>query len=525
MLFTSYQFVLVFLPVTLLAVLGASRFGQHTLAKLLLFAASIVFYAWWNPRYVALLLALVAFNYALGTWMIDTRDLPTLAARRKGVLVAGVVANVSTLVYFKYTGFIAAELGVSLAPILLPLGISFMVFQKIAFLVDAYGGGIKRLSLLDYAVFVTFFPQLISGPIVHHREVIPQLEQPTSLRYSARITPVAIGFLVIGAFKKVVIADALSPYVAVAFDGAAAGKHLGLLGGWSAALAYLFQVYFDFSGYSDMAIGLGLLFGIRLPFNFNSPLKAASPIDYWNRWHITLTRFLTAYIYNPLAMRATRRRMANKQPIRKNGVMTLGAFARLLALPTLVTFFIAGVWHGAGYQFAVFGLIHGVYLVGNHAWRNLRAPRDDDGGDNANARPSATAIWLCRIAMLAGTAAAVVYFRADSVATGWRFTASMLGAGGLSRPIGDARCFALLALCLAVTQLLPNTQELMRDQLDRVTTPLAKHAGEARDDLRAWSWPRVAWRPTILWAIAMGLAAWYVMLSMAKPTEFLYFQF
>lgn len=525
MVFTSYEFVLVFLPIVLLAVLGASALGQRTAAKLALLAGSLTFYAWWNPQYVVLLVVALAFNFVVGRWLIDTRAARELATRRVVVLVVALCVNIGALVYFKYTGFLLDALGdatgehFSIAPIVLPLGISFIVFQKIAFLVDAYSGQIARLPVLDYALFVTFFPQLISGPIVHHREVIPQFEAPTSLRYSPRLVAIAIAFLVFGAFKKTIVADSLSPHVAAAFDGAATGTPLGTLAAWAGALAYTLQVYFDFSGYSDMAIGLGLLFGVRLPFNFNSPLKATSPIDYWTRWHITLTRFLTAYIYNPLVKRTLRRRMASRKPITVDGVMTLGAFVRLLAWPTLITMFVAGAWHGAGFQFIVFGLVHGGYLVANHAWRNWRGDRDD-------AAPTRAAIGAGRLATFVAVVLAIPFFRAASASDGWSFVSSMFGAHGLGAHavLRDHELVGLLVAFVLASQLLPNTQEILRDRLDAATSTLVKHPGEARPSPN-WSWPRLAWRPTLAWAVVLGIAGWYVVLKMARPSEFLYFQF
>lgn len=528
MVFTSYQFVLVFMPVVAVLVLSVAGRGHHTTAKALLFLASLVFYAWWSVSYLPLLLLIIGFNFGVGTWLINSRPDPARARLRPRVLALGILANIGALVYFKYTNFLVAQVAAlfgaesSLATIVLPLGISFIVFQKIAFLVDAYNGEIDRLRFLDYAVFVTFFPQLISGPIVHHRELIPQLQASTSLRCSPRVLPIAISFFVLGAVKKLVIADFLSPYVATGFNVAATGTHLGFVDGWISAFAYTFQIYFDFSGYSDIAIGLGLVFGIRLPFNFNSPLKAIGPIDYWGRWHITLTRFLTAYIYNPIVLRLTRRRLRARKPMRVGGVLTVSAFVQLLAIPTLVTMFIAGAWHGAGYQFVVFGLIHGVYLVANHAWRNLRAV-DDDEDDRP---PSQARVALNRLAMLLAAVIAVPYFRADSVATAWRITSGMLGWEGWSLHLfGGAALAGWLACCLFITQICPNTQEVLRERLDAATAPLAKHKGETTVPRSAWTWPMVSWRPSLLWAIVIGVAGWCVLLKMAKTTEFLYFQF
>ncbi len=528
MLFNSYQFLLGFLPVVLLVVLGASAVGRRSLAKLLLFGASLVFYAWWNPPYVLLLLAFLGVNFLVGSWLIQTFGQAGLERRRTQVLALGIAANVGALVYFKYTNFLAQAIGdalgvdLAISTIVLPLGISFIVFQKIAFLVDAYGGQIQRLRFLDYALFVSFFPQLISGPIVHHREMIPQFESDHGLRYVRRVVPIAITFVVMGAFKKVVVADRLASHVGVAFSTAAAGHHHDMFSAWLGAVSYALQIYFDFSGYSDMAIGLGLLFGIRLPFNFNSPLKASSIIDFWSRWHISLTRFLTAYIYNPIVLRATRRRVAAGKKVAIKGVMRPGAFVSLLLLPTLFTMFIAGVWHGAGFQFIAFGVLHGTYLSINHAWRNLR---------RAARRP----VRRTRLGVVSGRALTFVafvvsipFFRADSVHTACRYLASMFGASGVLQesPLADPWFLALVAAIFVASQVLPNSQEVMHEQLEAAVSLLARHAGETRPtDPETWSWPRLVWRPTVFYAVAIGLLAWIVMLSLAGPSAFLYFQF
>jgi D-alanyl-lipoteichoic acid acyltransferase DltB (MBOAT superfamily) len=525
-LFTSYTFVLGFLPIVLVLVLGASALGFRSMAKVLLLASSLVFYAWWNPPYVLLLLALLGFNFLLGSWLIRTAGNEPLSRRRLMVLCVGLVVNIGTLVYFKYKNFFLASFGdlvghhFEIDAIILPLGISFITFQKIAFLVDAYAGQIKRLSLLDFSLFVSFFPQLIAGPIVHHREVIPQFEANTSLRYVARGIPIAITFLVIGAFKKVILADRLGLHVTEIFDATGPGSHAGMATTWIGALAFQLQVYFDFSGYSDMAIGLGLLFGIRLPFNFNSPLKASSIVDYWSRWHMTLTRFCTAYIYNPIVLRATRRRMARRKRVATRGVLSVGAFVMLLALPTLFTMFIIGLWHGAGFQFILFGLVHGVYLVINHAWRNIRRARHD--GDP---EPTRYGPWLARALTFIALLVAIPFFRADSAHTAFRFVANMFGAHGLAlgAVVKEAGFVGALGLLLIVCQVLPNTQEIMHDSLATTSPSEAKPAEP--DGARNASWPRLVWKPTVMWAIALALIGWYVVLKMAAPTTFLYFQF
>jgi alginate O-acetyltransferase complex protein AlgI len=528
MIFTSYEFVLVFLPIVLAVVWGASALGMRTGAKLLLFAASLAFYAWWNPQYVVLLLALTGFNYLVGSWLIHTSGDETRARARFALAVFGVAANIGVLVYYKYANFfvqVASDVTghpFSIGAILLPLGLSFITFQKIAFLVDAYGGQVPRISLLDYALFVSFFPQLIAGPIVHHREIIPQLQNDTSMRYLRRVVPIAITFFVIGAFKKVIIADQLAPRAAGVFSSEA---HLDAFSAWVGTLTFTLQVYFDFSGYSDMAIGLGLLFGIRLPFNFNSPLKASNMLDLWSRWHMSLTRFLTAYIYSPLALRATRRWMGAGKKVATRGVMSGGAFVRLLMTPTLITMAIAGLWHGAGWQFVAFGVLHGVYLVINHAWRNFRY---------AGKPPPMTGrrLWISRAVTFVAFVVSIPFFRADSLTTAGRVLSSMAGSHGLGlhSAIGDWKFLSLLALVLIGAQVLPNTQEVLHDRLEAATAPLEKHAAAGKTlgggaVGPAWSWPQLIWRPSTLWALAIGGLAWYVVLNMAAPSEFLYFQF
>jgi D-alanyl-lipoteichoic acid acyltransferase DltB (MBOAT superfamily) len=270
-----------------------------------------------------------------------------------------------------------------------------------------------------------------------------------------------------------------------------------------------------------MAIGLGLLFGVRLPFNFNSPLKASSIIDFWSRWHMSLTRFLTAYIYNPIVLRATRRRVAAGKKVAIKGVMRPGAFVTLLLFPTLFTMFIAGAWHGAGFQFIVFGLIHGSYLSINHAWRNLRR------ATRRPARRTRPGVVAARALTFLAFVVSLPFFRADSVHTAGRCLAAMFGANGaLREPLADRSFLALVAAIFVASQVLPNSQEVMHEQLDAAVSPLARHAGETAPlDPDTWSWPRLVWRPTVFCAVAVAVLAWVVMLSLAGPSAFLYFQF
>ncbi len=224
----------------------------------------------------------------------------------------------------------------------------------------------KDRSIIEYCLFVTFFPHLIAGPIYHHREIMPQFAKSETYRINRGNIAIGLTIFFIGLAKKVLLADSL---LQLSNAGFAAPHTLGLLSSWLTALAYSLRLYFDFSGYSDMAIGLAYMFNIRFPLNFNSPYKARSIIDFWQRWHMTLTRYLTLYLYNPMAIWIARRRMARGLPILTRDAQTVGGFLNMIAIPIAVTMTLAGIWHGAGLQFLIFGLLHGVYLTVNHAWR------------------------------------------------------------------------------------------------------------------------------------------------------------
>ncbi|RMH23826.1 MAG: MBOAT family protein, partial [Planctomycetota bacterium] len=302
MLFNSYIFIFAFLPATLILYVIASR--VHVRAAIAtLVVASLFYYGWWAPRYVFLILFSILFNYALG-FLLASEDRPRRAKKR--VLALGVAVNLGLLAYFKYAMFIADNLSalldtpINIGTIVLPLAISFFTFQQIAYLVDAFRGLTREYSFVDYCLFVTFFPQLIAGPIVHHGEMLPQFADRRTARPSADNLTIGLSIFAAGLFKKVVIADGVSVTANKVFDAAAAGGSVTFVDAWAGALAYTMQLYFDFSGYSDMAIGLGRMFGIRLPVNFDSPYKARSIVDFWRRWHITLSRFLRDYLYIPL---------------------------------------------------------------------------------------------------------------------------------------------------------------------------------------------------------------------------------
>ncbi|RMG16050.1 MAG: MBOAT family protein [Planctomycetota bacterium] len=493
MLFNSYVFLLVFLPLCLGGYVLLTRAAPRRVALGWLVAASLVYYGWFEPRYLALLGGSLVVNFALGVRLARFR--------RKRVLALGVALNLLALAYFKYAGLLvrtAAELsGADWSPprILLPIGISFFTFQQIAYLVDAHRAKTHEYHPVDYSLFVTFFPQLIAGPIVHHGDVLPQFERP--YRLQARDLAVGASIFAVGLAKKVLLADEVARYATPVFQAADAGLGVTTLEAWLGTLAYALQLYFDFSGYSDMAIGLGRVFGVRLPLNFDSPYKAVSVVDFWRRWHMTLSRFLRDYLYIPLG--------GNRR----------GKVRRYLNL--LLTMFLGGLWHGAGWNFALWGLLHGGYLCLNHAWSALRlrwgwAPA-------ASSRPGRVlAVGLTFLAALV----AWVPFRAETFAGTGRILAALVGCGG---PVPAPSIEPLKALgwvlpLLGVVWLLPNTQELFAAE----SPALDAEAGH-RDRPPSWSLVRIVWRPSLPWALGLAVLAWATLLQLATVSEFLYYQF
>ncbi len=364
MLFNSYEFIYIFLPLMFFGYFFLTSQRLITGSKMWLVGGSLFFYSWWNPVYLPLILISLFVNYAIGTGLgsffkSDDNEpaQPKLIKSyisKKSLLVLGVLFNLLLLGYFKYTDFFITNFNavffasLSLQNIVLPLAISFFTFQQVAYLVDSYRGETKEYELLNYMLFVTFFPQLIAGPIVHHKEMMPQFSDKWNL--VKRYKNIAFGFFIfsIGLFKKVVIADAFSVWANTGFDQTEA---LNFFEAWITSLSYTFQLYFDFSGYADMAIGAALLFNIKLPINFNSPYKATSIQDFWRRWHMTLSRFLRDYVYIPLGGN-------------RNG--NYSTYANLFA-----TFLIGGIWHGASWMFVIWGALHGLALMAHRAWQQL----------------------------------------------------------------------------------------------------------------------------------------------------------
>jgi alginate O-acetyltransferase complex protein AlgI len=541
MLFNSYEFVFFFLPITAIAfyLLGMR---SKSLAIGWLILASLAFYAWWRPMNVALIAPSILINYGLSRLLLRWGSEQKTRAVRV-VLVAGIAFNVMFLGYFKYANFLVgavndvAGTGYVLEHIILPLGISFITFQKIAFLVDVAAGRVKEFTLRDYCLFVLFFPQLIAGPIVHYREVMPQFHA-ASCRFDASAAGVGLTLFFAGLFKKVVLADGISPMVSAIYANAAGGHPITLAYAWMAAIGFTLQIYFDFSGYSDMAIGIARLFGVTLPANFNSPLRASSIIDFWLRWHLTLTRFLTAYIYNPLSLWLTRRRMA--KGLRGVGGRNTppGAFVTVLMLPTLFTMCISGLWHGAGYTFIFWGFLHGIFLTINHLWILLtRRYWPDRQRFNFLLNPASFVLTFVAVV------GAMVFFKSATMASAWNVLAGMIGKHGFAMPQatlahlghfpGIVRAlsvqvaqpdpeFMTLARwiigLLAVAWFCPNTLQILAAAAPATGVDLQqpyKHGPALH----------LSWSPNFVWLLAVTATVVVAVLHLGGVSEFLYWQF
>ena len=474
--------------------------------------ASVFFYGWWDTRYVPLLAASICGNYWAGSYIARR---PASAAGRRALLLA-VVANLGLLAYYKYADFFIYSgnalfgLQTPLLNVVLPIGISFFTFTQIAFIADAYAGKVQETRFIHYILFVTYFPHLIAGPVLHHKEMMPQFDEESNFRPNIENFAVGVTIFAIGLAKKVLIADSLALHASPGFSTGSAPPTL--FSAWAIALAYTFQLYFDFSGYSDMAIGLSRMFGVRLPVNFNSPYKADNIADFWRRWHMTLSRFLRDYLYIPLG--------GNRQgPVRRK-------------LNLMLTMLLGGLWHGAGWNFVIWGGLHGTFLVVQQLWSGLTARLRVKLPTVASKVLSTGLTFLCVVI-------AWVYFRAPDLATANRILAGMFGvwgatlpeqvmqafgpirtvveSGGVTPAAGGGAAFVEVwswIACAAVIAFAgPNTQELLaryRPVLESVTSRVSV---------------ALAWRPNRRFALLTGILLAAGLLSLSRPTEFLYFQF
>ena len=505
MVFHSFEFIFLFLPVTYVGFLLAHRLAGWTGACRFLVVASLVFYAQWSAAFAAILLTSVLANYWLGNLIIASGENRRAA---RVLLCAGLALNLAALGYFKYSNFlidIFNALSVTNAAhirLLLPVGISFYTFVQIGYLVEAYNGQVKQTSFERYALFASFFPCVTAGPLVLQREMLEQMDQRQSSPLDVQRLAVGLTMFGIGLFKKVFLADSIGPFANGVFDGAAAGEGLTAPLAWLGAVSYALQLYFDFSGYSDMALGLGLIFGLKLPLNFDSPFKASSISDFWRRWHMTMTRFFTTFIYTPLAMRGMRAAGARE-------ASRIERFLMVGGVPALVTFLVAGVWHGAGWTFVVYGIIHGLAIAINLGWREARLP----------AVPASIG-WLSTMAVVVS---GLVVFRAPNL----DLAATILGhmwlpfihtsADAVPLVAIDQRmALATIVLLGAIVLLMPNSQQILhRHWVSSDAMPATARVAAGL----------VAWRPSLPLAVGLAATLSIAIASIGAGTTFVYYQF
>lgn len=503
MLFNSYPFILLFLPVTLAVFLLLRSRGKIAWTFNWLVLASLFFYGWGKWSNLYLIGGSLVFNYLVGTQLGRME-----AGQRKTrwFMGLGIAANLAFLGYYKYADFFVGNVNAVFGihwpalHVVLPVGISFYTFQAITYVVDSANGSTRGYNFRDFCLFITFFPQLIVGPIVHHAEMMPQFRKEQQQRVDWSDFSVGVTLLVIGLSKKVLIADQFARWASPVFDAAQAGGTPGFAAAWVGAVAYAIQVYFDFSGYSDMAIGLGRLFGIKIPLNFNSPYKAQNISDFWRRWHMTLSRLLRDYLYIPLGGN-------------RSGQMRS-------SINLMTTMLISGLWHGAGWTYVFMGGLQGIYLSIYQRWSKARKREG-----RAAPPPTARAVWTGRLVTFFAVVVSYVFFRAASLGAAFTLQKSMFGLNGFSFtstdiPLGTA--FWACSAMMLVVWFFPNSHEMLaryQPALEYVDGKVS-HAPTPQ-----WLNRRLQWQPNAAWALWLAglMAASIVCLS--RPSEFIYWQF
>lgn len=529
MIFSSYKFIFVFLPAFFFVYFLSLKYAKHLrLYVILLF--SLIFYSVYDVSYLVLLLFSIGVNYYIAELLIKRE----VARERNIILFLGVSFNLSLIIYYKYINFIIENVmwlsnsNIAYMDILLPLGISFFTFQQIAYLVDVHKDKLYKYGLLEYAVFVSYFPQLIAGPIVHHKKFISQLTGKAFGKFDVNNVIIGLSVFAIGLFKKVVIADSLAHLTDRIFNIADQGVVVPFLNAWMGALSYAFQIYFDFSGYADMALGLAIVIGIYLPINFNSPYKSRSIIEFWQKWHITLSAFLKNYLYIPL------------------GGNRYGSFNKFRNLA--IVMLLGGLWHGASWNFVIWGGLHGCFLIVNHAWRHYRKDKQKSRSIR-QARVATILSWLLTMIVVVF---AWVFFRAETLDGAIAMSKSMLAlspdfklivpysfelflanygfelnedifvAGVLLSNVhilSDAFIPSIVGLliCVILVTAFPNTIQLFSQSSQLIAIKSDSPFFLSRQTL--------FWRPTFFWGVAIGILFIMSILMLSEATEFIYFEF
>lgn len=511
MLFNTFNFIFIYLPLTLAGFFFLAKFS-HKFSAIWLALASLFFYGSWNYHYIPLLLGSITFNYWISHILIRCQK----ESQKRRILIFAITTNLLLLTYYKYANFFISSISWLHAwkdiklDIILPIGISFFTFTQIAFLVDTYQGKVREHNFTHYLLFVTYFPHLIAGPVLHHKEMMPQFAEKKTYCPTAENFAVGLSIFIIGLAKKILIADNVAPLANPVFE---IGAHPGFIEAWFGALAYSMQLYFDFSGYSDMAIGLSRLFGVKLPLNFNSPYKAENIIEFWRRWHMTLSRFLKDYLYIPLG--------GNRN----------GTYARYRNL--FITMLLGGLWHGAGWTFVVWGGLHGIYLGINHGWHFIQQKLDLPKSQGMSSKITARCLTFLAVLL------AWVFFRSPDITTAIDILSGMTGLNGISLPIWtkDQLGWLLhtdlpirfegipyidfskiwvpaLFLAFVLAWLSPNTQEIMSN-----VQPCLERVTPGKSILT------IKWKPSVSWLLVISSGFLCCVFSMNSVHEFLYFQF
>lgn len=523
MLFNSPPYLFAFLPLSLIAFYLLAKVSRDA-AKVWVIAASLFFYSWISAKFLPLLIGSVIVNYVLGRAIIRAYGAGYFG-RVALLRNMGVLANLALLVYFKYTNFLIENVNVvtdakiQALNIILPLGISFFTFQRISYLIDCARGEVSGGRFVDFAAVSVFFPQLISGPIILYGETKPQFDTSRFGSRAASNLTVGLVIFAMGLFKKTVLADNAGYASDPVFDMVADGGNPGVLAAWIAVLAYTVQLYFDFSGYSDMAIGSARMFGIRLPLNFHSPLRAHSIIEYWRRWHMTLNRFMVRYFLPSLSLKLTRAAVGRR----------LGAqstfFASVL-LPVFLTFVVIGIWHGASWTYVLFGVLHASYVSVNEIWRNAKKRRRKRLGlKGAHELGVGERLFYHAITLLCVLVANIM-FRSETVSASFVYYRALLGFDTDAASVIPYRPELLLFVAVGwfIILALPNSQQIMSAYRPAVNWTQWRNV----------ALPAVArfikWRPN-----AVGLAACGLLLAASitamiigmsrEPAQFIYFQF
>jgi D-alanyl-lipoteichoic acid acyltransferase DltB (MBOAT superfamily) len=505
MIFNSWEFILIYLPLVFAAFAVAQRYGGWQSAYVVLGLASLIFYGFFSPLLLGILSVSVVSNFVIGNVLISAA---AAGKPSRSLLIFAILGNLGALAYFKYSNFlidIANQYtggSYSHLDIILPIGISFYTFIQIGYLVEANSGQVKSQPFSRYLTFATFFPCVTAGPLVMQKEFFSQLEDRTDSFWNGRRIAAGLIMFSMGLFKKVVFADSIAPFANNTFDAVAGGQSIDIVAAWVGALAYTLQLYFDFSGYSDMALGLGAIFGILLPLNFNSPFKATNISDFWQRWHMTMTRFFTTFVFSPLAVSGMRSSMKAKHgPVMRFLISGAG--------PIVLTMFVAGIWHGAGWVFVVYGVIHGVAIAINNGWRQF----------SPITLPPVIGWMLTMSVVVSG----LVIFRAADVSTALTILAAMWAIPTTAPDISlgmvttvYSGVVPVIAILGAVVLLLPNSHEILSAEKivisDQIPALTIKHR-------------MLSWRPTAGWAFATATLIVIGFANIGSKSSFLYYQF